>query len=45
MVIRPSKPINISKFEKNLETFDEIFNLGKKDVKNKLNNIREYLKD
>ena len=42
-VIRPSKPINISKFEKNLETFDEIFELGKNDVKNKLSRIKTYL--
>jgi len=43
LVIRPSEPINISKFEKNLETFDEIFNLGKNDVKNKLEAIKTYL--
>jgi len=42
-VIRPSEPINISKFEKNIETFDEIFNLGKKDVENRLEGIKTYL--
>jgi len=42
-VIRPSKPINIGKFEKNIKTFDEIFNLGKNDVKNKLEAIKTYL--
>lgn len=44
-VIRPSKPINISKFEKNLETFDKIFELGKNDAKNKLKAIKTYLTD
>lgn len=42
-VIRPSEPINISKFEKNIKTFDEIFNLGKNDMKNKLEAINTYL--
>lgn len=42
-VIRPSEPINISKFEKNINTFDKIFELGKNDVKNKLQSIKTYL--
>ena len=42
-VIRPSAPIDISKFEKNTDTFNKIFELGKNDAKNKLNAIKNYL--
>lgn len=43
IVIRPSKPINISKFEKKRETFDKIFDLGKRDIKKKIIDIKNYL--
>lgn len=43
VVIRPSEPINISKFEKNLEVFDKIHRLGINDAKNKIEKLKKYL--
>jgi len=43
VVIRPSQEINIGKFEKNVETFNKIFEMGKEDAEKKIMEIKNYL--
>lgn len=43
-VIRPSKKINIKRLEKNNEIIKTQYNLGVKDFKNKLKDLKKYLR-
>lgn len=43
-VIRPSKKINIKRIEKNKEIIKAQYNLGVKDFKNKLKDLKKYLR-
>lgn len=45
IVIRPSEPINIGRFEKKKEVFDKIHALGKKDIRRKIHQVKRYLND
>lgn len=44
-VIRPSKTINIKRIEKDTEKLQEMYNLGIHDAKEKLEDLKNYLKD
>lgn len=44
-VVRPTKPITISRLEKNKEKLEELYEEGIKDANNKLNEIEKYLKN
>ena len=43
-VIRPSKKINIKRIEKNIEIVKAQYNLGVRDFKNKLKDLKKYLR-
>ncbi len=43
-IIRPSKPIEIGKIEKNPEKLQAVYDLGKNDANKLLKNLMEYLK-
>lgn len=42
-VIRPSKPLKVSKFEKNLEVLEQLYNQGYSDAKALEDKLKEYL--
>lgn len=42
-VIRPSKPLNIRRLEKNENRLQEVYDLGIKDAKRKLHKLQKYL--
>lgn len=42
-VIRPREAINIGKFERNVEKFESIFNLGYEDTVQQFNDLKSYL--
>ena len=44
-VIRPSRPINISRFERDVDVFKDLYNLGKKDAKRKFKDLKDYLNE
>jgi len=44
IVIRPSKDLNIKRLEKNLTKIDNMYQLGKTDCINKLDDLNNYLK-
>lgn len=44
-VIRPSKPLNISRLEKNEEKLQEVYDLGVKDCKKNLEKLKKYLEN
>ena len=44
-VIRPSKPINISRFERDVDVFKDLYNLGRKDAKRKFKDLKDYLNE
>lgn len=43
-VIRPTSPIHLKTIERNPDDLQEVYDLGIKDCKNKLNELKEYLK-
>lgn len=44
-VLRPSKYVNIKRIEKDPEKIQEMYDLGKLDVREKLENLKEYLEN
>lgn len=44
-VISPSEPINVGRFEGDLDTLRKLYELGYNDVKNKLEKLRAYLEN
>ena len=45
IVLRPSKSVNVKRIEKNTNKLQQIYDLGVSDCMNKLEEIKEYLKD
>ena len=43
ILIRPSKFINISKMESNLDIVKEMYELGRNDALNMLNQVKQFL--
>ena len=43
ILIRPSKFINISKMEPNLDIVKEMYELGRQDATNMLNKVKQFL--
>ena len=43
LVIRPSRTVNISRMEKNLARIWEMYDLGRDDAKEKINEVRAWL--
>lgn len=43
-VLRPSRLVNIKRIEKDVDKIQEMYDLGKEDIKNKLSDLKEYLK-
>lgn len=43
VVVRPSQPIQVGRYEKNREKLVEIYRLGRKDALKKLDKIRSVL--
>jgi len=45
IVIAPTKPINISRFEKNIESLEELYKMGMNDAKNVLPEIQKVMQE
>ena len=45
MVVRPSSPLAVGRYEKNREKLLEIYKLGRKDALKKLAEIRSFLQE
>ena len=43
-VIRPSKKINLKRIERDESKLQEMYNLGLEDCKNRLEDLKKYLK-
>ena len=42
-VIRPSEDINVKRFEKDIKKLNHVYNLGIKDGKHIMENLKEYI--